>query len=133
MNLLQQSGGRNKMTTPTNQDMERLLAQEPYLGAEHLQSQYEIVETYMAQESFRQSRKLLRKVKKGEIVHPNFVNCARTMISYAVNELEKLSQEEIAQTFSKNSSEEKNQKIRAWCEELSRTYLPLMILLDDTA
>lgn len=74
---------------PTNADIERLLAQEPYLGAEHLQNNYEILETYMAQKSFNQSRKLLTRVKKGEEIHPNFVDSARTMISYAVNELER--------------------------------------------
>ncbi len=121
------------MTTPTNTEMEKLLAQEPYLGAEHLQSQYELINTYMSQESFRQSRRLLASVRKGEKIHPLYVSCAKRRISYAVNELEKLSHEELAQTFSKVSSEEKNEKIRAWCKSLSRTYSPLMILLEDTA
>ena len=119
--------------TPTNSDMEKLLAQEPYLGAEHLKQDYEIVEAYMAQESFNRSRKLLRKVKQGEQVHPNFVGCARKTVAYAVKELERLSQEEFALTFSNDSDEEKKKKIRTWCGKLSRTYSPLMVLLEDTA
>jgi hypothetical protein len=113
--------------------MERLLAQEPYLGAEHLQQDYRTLEFYMSQESFMQSRKLLRRVKAGEEIHPRFVNCARKMINYAVVELEKLSQEEFALTFAKGSPEEKNEQIRAWCKSLSRNYSPLRILLEDTA
>jgi hypothetical protein len=110
--------------------MEKLLAQEPYLGAEHLQSNYKLLESYMSQESFRQSRKLLASIKKGEKIHPLPVSCAKKRISYAVNELERLAQEEYALTFSKDSSEEKNQQIRDWCKSLSRTYTPLMILLE---
>lgn len=121
------------MTTPTNSDMEKLLAQEPYLGAKHLQSQYEEVWAVMGQESFINARKTLRKAKKGVDVHYLFLREAKDITGYVVHHLERLSQAEFALTFAEGCSEEKNKQIRDWCGELSRTYSPLMILLEDTA
>lgn len=120
------------MTTPTNADIEKLLAQEPYLGAEHLQSEYESLWSYMRQDNFKNSIGLLRKIKiNGKNYISEHLEKAREVVNHAVTRLEELSQREYELTF--NLSEEQAVNVRSWCNTLSKLYSPLMLCLEDTA
>ncbi len=116
----------------SDQDIEKLLSKEYYLGAEHLQKDYEVVWTYMGQEAYQTARKNLTRFRDGLDIPPHFIQNSRKAILFVYNELNRLAKEELLISYSKDKTKEEKELIEQWCDSLSRTFSHLGDLLNDT-